>query len=145
MCVPEHIVTIFMKTLGFFQQHKCHLVVPLSPSGLSLRPGAHPWRLSFSLPTPTLLPTPSSLCSPRDRSINRETRCWGKEGDFIRKASSLRRWRTRVPKIPSYRGLDASSFYRIRREVEQKGRIVRERQGGSKVKRAISLAKHLLE
>ena len=38
--------------------------------------------------------SPSSYCSPHDRPINRETRCW----DFIQKASRPRRWWTSVPK-----------------------------------------------
>lgn len=31
---------------GFLPQHKFHLVVPLSPSDMSLKPGTHAWRLS---------------------------------------------------------------------------------------------------
>ena len=34
-------VIIFMKILGFFQQHKFHLGVPLSPSDTSLKPVTH--------------------------------------------------------------------------------------------------------
>ena len=49
------------------------------------------------------------------------------------------------PKEPSYWGPDASLFYRIREGSKVKGRIERERRGGRKVKRAISVAKHLLE
>ena len=46
-------VIIFMKILGFFQQHKFHLGVPLSPSDMSLKPGTHAWRLSSFLPLST--------------------------------------------------------------------------------------------
>ena len=77
------------------------------------------------LAQPNLLPSPSSLCLPHNWPINREARCWGKEYDFIRKVGRPRRWRTRVPKKPSYQGLDANFFYRTQRG----------RRWGSKVKR----------
>ena len=77
-----------------------------------------------------MLPSPSSLCWPHDRPINQETRCWSKEYDFIQKAGRPRRWQTNASTKPSYRGLDASFFYRT-----EKGR-----RWGSKVKRPLSFA-----
>ena len=41
-----------------------------------------------------------------------ETRCRGKEYDFTRKAGRRRRWQTSVSEKPSYRGLDASFFFK---------------------------------
>ena len=46
-------VIILMKILGFFQQHKFHLVVPLSPSDMSLKPETLAWKLSSLLPIST--------------------------------------------------------------------------------------------
>ena len=50
---------------------------------------------------------------PCPRPVNRETRCRGKEYNFSE--SRPRRWQTNVSKKPSYRGLDASFFYRTER------------------------------
>ena len=54
-----------------------------------------------------------SLLAARQASES-EMRCSGKEHDFIRKAGRLRRWQTSVSEEPSYQGLLASLFYRIR-------------------------------
>ena len=60
-----------------------------------------------------------------------ETRCRGKEYDFIWKTGRARRWQSRVPEKPSYRGLDASFFYRIRQGSKVK-RQNREGEAGRK-------------
>ena len=44
------------------------------------------------LAKPNVLLSPSFLCSPHDRPINQEMRRWGKEYDFIWKASRYRRY-----------------------------------------------------
>ena len=61
-----------------------------------------------------VLPRPSSLCLPHDGPMNWRRGGEAKEYDFIRKASRLRRRQTSVSEKPSYLGLDASFFYRIR-------------------------------
>ncbi|XP_072806676.1 uncharacterized protein [Vicugna pacos] len=43
-----------------------------------------------------MLPRPNSSCSPHDRQVNWETRCSGRNDDFIGKAGRPRRWGTSV-------------------------------------------------
>ena len=76
-----------------------------------------------------------------------ETSCWGKEYDFIWKASWLRRWQTQNNHLVGVwmRVLLQSQRERSNGELKSKGRIERERQGGSEVERVFSLAKHLKE
>ena len=63
-----------------------------------------------------LLPSPSSSCT-TNRPINWETGCWGRNSDFIWKASRQRRYL--CPRDPSCLGLDASFFYKQRVGVEE--------------------------
>lgn len=60
-----------------------------SSFGGSITQGSH-------ISGPVLLWTPSLYCSPHARPINQEPRCWAGNGDFTRKDSRPRRWRTRV-------------------------------------------------
>lgn len=46
--------------------------------------------------------SPSLLCSQHDRPINWESKYWGKEYNFIRKAGRPSRWKTSGSKQPSY-------------------------------------------
>ena len=73
------------------------------------------WEYQLGVLQFNLLPSPSSLYLLHDRPVNQETRCWGKEYDFILKAGRQKRWQTSVSKEPSYWGLDASFFYRTER------------------------------
>lgn len=67
--------------------------------------------LGFRHPSLFLLPSPSSCHPPHDMPAIWERRCWGKEGDFIWKASRLRRWQTHVLKPRLHLGLISSFVY----------------------------------
>ena len=97
----------------------------LSSQGLERGRVIHSHRKSM---IDTILPlsSPSSLCSLYDRPINPEPRGWGKEYDFIWKASQPRKWQLNVSEQPSY-GVWMPLFY-----IEQRGR------GGKKVKGLLS-------
>lgn len=48
--------------------------------------------------TMKVLPKPSSLCSPHDRPVSWEKRCWSKEYECIWKANRSKRWQISVSK-----------------------------------------------
>ena len=86
-------------------------------------------RVGTMLSIPTVTESNLALLAARQANES-ETRCWGKEDDFIRKAGRQRRWLTSVSKKPLSWGLDASFFYSTERG----------RRWGSKVKKAIRFA-----
>lgn len=67
-----------------------------------------------------VLPSPSSCHLPHVIPISWQTRCWGKERDFIQEASRLRRWWTHI--LKNHLNLELiSSFFYIREAGRQRG------------------------
>ena len=84
-------------------------------TGLSRSRGSgSPKLMTRAQKTRKLLPSPSSLCLPHDRPMNRRRGAEARSNNFIWKGGRPRRWQTSVSEKPSYVGLDASFFYRIR-------------------------------
>ena len=72
-----------------------------------------------------MLLKPSSLWSLYNTPINQESKCWGKEYDFIWKAGWPRRWQTNISILPSYWSLGANVCYRTEREKRWESKVKR--------------------